>query len=90
MIAEIHGWLQSHRYHVIIRQLRSLSGPELRTLGIAPSQIEHLAFEASRADTWRSHDALPSYWTALRVAIVIFVIVAPIAAALRVWLGYAP
>ena len=90
MIVAIHRWLQSHRYRVIIRQLRSLSGPELSTLGIAPSQIEHLAFEASRADAWRSHDALPPYWTTLRIAIVIFVIVAPIAAALRVWLGYAP
>ena len=32
----------------------------------------------------------PRYWTTLRIAIVIFVIAAPIAAALRLWFGYAP
>ena len=37
MIIAIDRWVQSHRYQVIIRQLKSLSEPELAALGIAVS-----------------------------------------------------
>ena len=49
MPTAIRNWVQSHRYQITIRQLEALSAEELRVLGIAPSQIEHLATEVSRA-----------------------------------------
>jgi uncharacterized protein YjiS (DUF1127 family) len=49
MCTAIRHWVQSHRYQETVRQLRALSAEELRVLGITPSQIEHLALEASRA-----------------------------------------
>ena len=49
MTTAIRNWIQSHRYQITIRQLEALSAEELRVLGIAPSQIEHLAVEVSRA-----------------------------------------
>ena len=48
MCTAIRQWVQAHRYQETMRQLCSLSTQELRTLGITPSQIEHLALEASR------------------------------------------
>jgi uncharacterized protein YjiS (DUF1127 family) len=47
MPTAIRNWVQSHRYQITIRQLQALSAEELRALGIAPSQIEHLATEVS-------------------------------------------
>ena len=49
MSTAIRKWVQSHRYQVTIRRLQALSAEELRALGIAPAQIEHLALEVSRA-----------------------------------------
>ena len=49
MTAALRSWTQSHRYHATLRQLRALSPSELRSLGIVPSQIEHLAIEVSRS-----------------------------------------
>ena len=49
MSATIRHWVQSHRYRTLVRQLRSLTSAELNALGIAPSQIDRLAFEASRS-----------------------------------------
>lgn len=49
MTATVRRWVQTHRYQETIRQLQALSAEELRVLGIAPSQIEHLALEVSRA-----------------------------------------
>ena len=66
MINAIDRWVQSHRYHVIIRQLKSLSEPELAALGIAPSQIEHLALEASQADAWKP----PPRWARRSLALM--------------------
>jgi len=51
MTAVIRRWVECHRYQETIRQLRALSSRELSALGIAPSQIEHLALEASRASS---------------------------------------
>jgi uncharacterized protein YjiS (DUF1127 family) len=48
MSTNIRRWVQSYRYQQTIRQLRALSREELRALGITPSEIEHLAAEASR------------------------------------------
>ena len=45
----IRRWAQSHRYQAMLRQLRALPSADLRALGISPSQIEHLAIEASRS-----------------------------------------
>jgi uncharacterized protein YjiS (DUF1127 family) len=49
MSTAIRKWVQSHCYQATIRQLQALSAQDLRALGIAPSQIEHLATEVSRA-----------------------------------------
>ena len=49
MASAIRNWVQTQRYQEIVRQLSALSPAELRALGIAPSQIDHLAREASRA-----------------------------------------
>lgn len=49
MTTAIRTWAQSHRYHATLRQLRALSPSELQALGILPSQIDHLATEASRS-----------------------------------------
>jgi len=49
MSAAIRNWVQTHRYQATLRQLQALSAAELRALGIAPSQIEHLASEVARA-----------------------------------------
>jgi uncharacterized protein YjiS (DUF1127 family) len=55
MTTAIGRWVQSHRYRVMVRQLRSLPSTELRALGIAPSQIDHLAFRASLAEHTKTH-----------------------------------
>ena len=47
MSTMIRNWVQAHRYQETVRQLQALSAQELRALGIAPSQIEHLAAEVS-------------------------------------------
>jgi uncharacterized protein YjiS (DUF1127 family) len=49
MTTAIRRWAQSHRHQATLRQLRALTSTELRALGIAPSEIEHLALEASRS-----------------------------------------
>ena len=41
--------VQSRRYRAMVRQLTALPSTELRALGIAPSQIDHLALELSLA-----------------------------------------
>ena len=43
MSTAIRNWVQAHRYQATLRQLQALSSDELRALGIAPSQIDHLA-----------------------------------------------
>ena len=49
MSTAIRSWVQAHHYQATLRQLQALSNEELRALGIAPSQIEHLAAEVARA-----------------------------------------
>ena len=49
MTTAIRRWTQSHRYQATVRQLKALPSADLRALGISPSQIEHLAIEASRS-----------------------------------------
>ena len=41
--------VQSRRYRAMVRQRTALPSTELRALGIAPSQIDHLALEVSLA-----------------------------------------
>ena len=48
MSTAIRNWVQTHRYQQTIRQLQALSTQDLRALGIAPTQIEHLAAEVSK------------------------------------------
>ena len=48
MTSEICRRFRTRRYRVAIRELTALSSTELRTLGIAPSQINHLALEVSQ------------------------------------------
>jgi uncharacterized protein YjiS (DUF1127 family) len=48
MSIAIRNWVQAHRYQATLRQLKALSDRELHALGIAPHQIEHLAFEAAK------------------------------------------
>jgi uncharacterized protein YjiS (DUF1127 family) len=48
MTATVRRWVQTHRYEETVRQLQALSAAELQALGITPSQIEHLALQATR------------------------------------------
>jgi uncharacterized protein YjiS (DUF1127 family) len=50
MATAIRRWVQSHRYRVVVRQLKALSPADLRALGIARSQINYLALEVSRVE----------------------------------------
>ena len=61
MTTAIGQLVQSRRYRAMIRQLTALPSTELRALGIAPSQIDHLALElslAQKADAPRTIIAL--------------------------------
>ena len=49
MTTAFRRWVQSRRYQAMVRQLKALPSTELRALGIAPSQIDHLALEVSLA-----------------------------------------
>ena len=49
MTTLIRRLVQSRRYRAMVRQLTALPSTELRALGIAPSQIDHLALEVSLA-----------------------------------------
>ena len=49
MTTAIGRLVQSRRYRAMVRQLTALPSTELRALGIAPSQIDHLALELSLA-----------------------------------------
>ena len=55
MTTAICRWLRTHRYRVATRELMALSSTELRTLGIAPSQINHLALEVSQNEAAYAH-----------------------------------
>ena len=55
MTTAIRQWFRTHRYRVAIRELTALSSAELRTLGIAPSQINHLALEVSQNQSAYAH-----------------------------------
>jgi len=48
MTTAIRSWRRSRRYRALVRELSALSACELTLLGIVPSQIGRLAFEASR------------------------------------------
>ena len=48
MIRTIRKWSRARRYRALVRQLRALPARELRALGIAPAEIDHLAFAASQ------------------------------------------
>ena len=43
----IRNWLRTRRYHATVRRLNSLSSDELREMGIAPWDIDHLARKAA-------------------------------------------
>ena len=71
MTTEIRQWVQSHRYRALVRHLKALPSNDLRALGIAPSQINHLAFEVSRTESSHIHrtiiallsvSALVAFW----------------------------
>ena len=49
MARMIRRRLLKRRYRALVRELRSLPASELRALGIAPAQIDRLAYEASCA-----------------------------------------
>ena len=55
MTTAVRQWFRTHRYQVAVRELNALSSTELRTLGIAPSQINHLALEVSQNDASYAH-----------------------------------
>ena len=43
----IRKWFRTRRYHTTVRRLNSLSPDELREMGIAPWDIDHLARKAA-------------------------------------------
>ena len=49
MTTMIRKWLRARRYRALVRQLRSLPARELRALGIAPAEIDRLAFAVTQA-----------------------------------------
>jgi uncharacterized protein YjiS (DUF1127 family) len=49
MTKMIRKWSRARRYRALVRQLRSLPARELRALGIAPAEIDRLAFAATQA-----------------------------------------
>jgi len=55
MTTEIRQSVQSRRYRALVRHLKALPSTDLRALGIAPSQINHLAFEVSRTECSHIH-----------------------------------
>jgi uncharacterized protein YjiS (DUF1127 family) len=48
MTKAIRSWRRHRLYNSIVRELRALSPRELGDLGIAQSEIDHLALELSR------------------------------------------
>jgi uncharacterized protein YjiS (DUF1127 family) len=44
----IRNWARIRRYRALARKLRSLSARELNALGIAPAEINRLAFAATQ------------------------------------------
>jgi uncharacterized protein YjiS (DUF1127 family) len=48
MTKTVRKWWRARRYRALVRQLRSLPARDLRALGIAPKEIERLAFVASQ------------------------------------------
>ena len=48
MTKAIRSWRRSRRFHAMVRELSALSMRELAALGIVPTQISRLAYEASR------------------------------------------
>ena len=88
MTTTIRSWRRDLSYRAMARELNALSPRELGALGIRPDDIEHLALEASRISM--ASQPLPRYWTPTRILVLILSIAAPIAAAFRWWLGYAP
>lgn len=55
MTTAVCRWFRTQRYRVAVRELSALSSTELRALGIAPSQINHLALEVSRNEAAYAH-----------------------------------
>jgi hypothetical protein len=51
MIRMVHSWSRAPCYETLAQELRSLPAHELRALGIAPEEIDYLAFEATREHT---------------------------------------
>jgi hypothetical protein len=49
MTKMIRKWSRARRYHALARKLRSLSTQELAALGIAPVEIDRLAFATTYA-----------------------------------------
>jgi uncharacterized protein YjiS (DUF1127 family) len=47
MTQAIRSWRQTRRFRAMVRELKALSPRELAALGIRPSEINHLALEAS-------------------------------------------
>ena len=48
MTKAIRSWRRSRRFHATVRELSALSMRELAALGIVPTEISRLAYEASR------------------------------------------
>ena len=88
MTTAISSWRKDRSFRAMVRELNALSPRELGALGIRPTDINHLAHEASRIPM--ASGPLPDYWTPIRFAFLIVVFAAPITAGLRLWLGYAP
>ena len=87
MTQAIRSWRQTRRFRAMVRELKALSPRELDALGIRLAEIDHLAREASSIPAAKG--PRPDYWTTIRVTSLIIAFGAPIAAVLRLWLGYA-
>ena len=48
MTKAIRSWRRSRRFHAMVRELSALSMRDLTALGIVPTEISRLAYEACR------------------------------------------
>ena len=55
MTTDISSWRRDRRFRAIVSELKALSPGDLRTLGIARSQINHLALELSIVEHSQAH-----------------------------------
>ena len=55
MTTDISSWRRDRRFRAMVGELKALSPGDLSTLGIARSQIDHIALELSLVEHSQAH-----------------------------------